>query len=125
MTIPNTPVSYTVTNLNNDTNKDGLLVRSQMDTTNPKNVVRKMSDGEEFLVYQTYVVKRNQVWGRLTNNPGAVQQEYCCLSIANRTFAVPDNFQPHGDVKISLQWIQQVDVWARSQAKPFTGIPPF
>lgn len=109
-------VSYTVTN------KDGLNVRSKMDTKTGA-VLRKMAQGESFLVYQSYPVG-NQVWGRLTSNPGNVSQEYACLTLANKTFAVPDNLQPHG-VSINLQWIQEMDAWARSQAKPFTGSTPF
>ena len=68
-------------------NPDGLNVRSQMSTLNALNIKRKMSNGEGFTVYQTYVQKGNQVWGRVSDNPGNVQQEFVCLSIANREYA--------------------------------------
>ncbi len=71
------------------TNGDGLLVRSQMTTTNPFNVKRKMSNGEGFTVYQVYVQNGSHTWGRVTDNPGSVQQQYVCLSIVGRPpFAV-------------------------------------
>ncbi|MBI3175125.1 MAG: hypothetical protein HYZ25_15470 [Chloroflexi bacterium] len=54
-------------------NPDGLYVRSQMTTLNALNIKRKMSNGEGFTIHQTYVQKGNQVWGRVSDNPGNVQ----------------------------------------------------
>ena len=76
-------ISYTVTN------KDGLLVHSKLDTTSQ--TLRKMANGESFKVYQLYPVNTNQIWGRLTDNPGNVSQEYTCLQIANKEFATLDS----------------------------------
>ena len=106
------------------TNKDGLLVRAQMDTRNPHNIKRKMSNGEGFIVYQTYVKNANQVWGRVSDNPGDVQQEYTCLSIANRTFAkIEISDEELKSYKVNPRWIIAIDLWARS--KGYTDVLPF
>lgn len=93
-------LSYTVTN------KDGLLVHSKLDTTSQ--TLRKMANGESFQVYQLYPVNTNQIWGRLTNNAGALSQEYACLQIANKEFAsldigpISNDFTPD-DIAITVR----------------------
>jgi len=112
--MPNT-LSYTVTN------PEGLFVRAQMNTTNPFNIWRKMSNGESFTIYQTYPIGA-QIWGRLTDNPGNVSQEYACLQIANKQFArleAPPADIPAGGSRV---WMLALDTWARSQG--FNGPPP-
>lgn len=110
-------LTYTVTS------PDGLLVRAQTLTTNPQNILRKMSNGESFVVYQTLIVNRNQKWGRLTNNPGDIKQEYACLSIANKTFAVLDINQLPEDVRINPQWIEEVDRQLRAKGFVINLLP--
>lgn len=112
-----TMLTYTVTN------PDGLQVRAQMITTNPRNFIRKMSNGESFVVYQTHIVSRNQLWGRLTNNPGDVQQEYACLSIANRTFARLDVNQMPENIHINPQWVEEVDRQLRAKGFVINLLP--
>ena len=96
------------------TNKDGLLVRSQTSTLNPLNIKRKMSNGEGFTVYQTIVQNGNQTWGRVSDNPGGLQQEYVCLSIGNREFArLEAPTAPMPGTASLLEWAQAMDAWAR------------
>lgn len=104
------------------TNKYGLLVRAQMDTKQSANIKYKMSNGEGFTVYQTYVRNGNQLWGRISANPGLVEQEYACLQIANREFARAEEYQTLGLLP-NPSWYIQIDAWARS--KGYNGIPPF
>lgn len=71
-------------------NSNGLNVRSQKSTTNPYNFLRSMSYGEGFTVFETYIVKGStglQKWGRISDNPGGISQEYVCLSIGNKEYA--------------------------------------
>lgn len=100
-----------------------LLVRSQMETRSSSNIIRRMSNGEGFTVYQTYVVRGNQLWGRLSDNPGGVEQEYACLQIANKVFAVAEESQPNIRSSPNPMWFIQIDAWARTMG--YTGIPPF
>ena len=104
------------------TGKQGLYVRAQMDTTNAANIKRKMSNGEGFTVYQTYVRNGNQLWGRVSTNPGLVEQEYVCLQIANKEFARAEEVQVFG-IQPNPAFFVQLDAWARS--KGYNGIPPF
>src|SRR5262245_60414528 len=105
------------------TNKDGLLVRSQMNTKNDANIKRKMSANEGFTVYQTYVQNGNETWGRLSNDPGALQQEYTCISIGNRVFAKREEApMPSIPYAISSEWATAIDAWARSNG--FKGPKP-
>lgn len=92
-------------------NRDGLNVRSQMSTTNPKNVLRRMSFGEGFKVYEVYNVKGMsglQVWGRVSDNPGGISQEYVCLSIGNKVYAKTE------DSKAFSSWAHEVDAFLRT-----------
>ncbi len=97
-------------------NGDGLNVRSQMSTTNPKNLLRKMSQNEGFVVLETYNVKGVsglQVWGRVSNNPGGISQEYACLSIGNKVYAKEEI--PSTPVSGQLgTWAHEVDLYLRS-----------
>lgn len=104
-------------------NKLGLYVRAQMETRNPANIKRKMSSGEGFIVYQTYVVNGNQLWGRVSSNPGMLEQEFVCLQIANRVYAVAEESQPVTTERPNPAWILQIDAWARSMG--YKGIPPY
>lgn len=99
-------------------NKDGLNVRSQMSTTNDKNLLRRMSKGEGFEVQQTYNVPGMtglQVWGRLSNNPGGIRQEYVCLQIGNKKYAEEE--KPSVPVYVPIDavdaWRYAVDAWIR------------
>lgn len=104
------------------TSVQGLLVRAQMDTRNAYNIRRKMSNGEGFIVYQTYVRNGNQLWGRLSTNPGGLEQEYSCLMIGNKVFAVAEEIQVIG-LQPNPAFFIQLDQWARSIG--YKGIPPF
>ena len=114
------------------TNKDGLNVRSQMDTTLAKNILRRMGKGEGFEVYETYSIKGKsglQTWGRLSNNPGSVNQEYSCLSIGNVTYAKVEGSTPPSPTPIPppewayIQWAIEVDHFLREQMG-YTGARP-
>lgn len=104
------------------TNKPRINVRAQMDWRNAANIKRKMSNGEGFTVYQTYVINGNELWGRVSDNPGDVQQEYVCISIGNRSFCKADEAQPEMGAPSALFFIQ-LDAWARE--KGYKGVPPF
>ena len=104
-------------------NRDGLLVRSQMSTLNPLNVIRKMSNGEGFTVYQV-IQQGDKTWGRLSSNPGDPRQQYACLSILGRPlFAVPEPvaapLPEAGDVS---EWQKEIDAWARFMG--YAGVRP-
>jgi len=104
------------------TNGEGLYVRSQMTTTNPYNILRKMSANEGFTVYETYNIKGMsglQVWGRVSNNPGGISQEFSCLSIGNKTYAKEES--PQTPIPAN-SWAREIDTWART--KGYTGIAP-
>lgn len=105
------------------TNKPYLYVRSQMTTKNSANVKRKMSNGEGFIVYQTYVQNGSELWGRISSNPGLVEQEYACLQIGNRQFAKADDDQPLLGNQPNVAWFVQMDAWARSMG--YKGVFPF
>ena len=100
-------------------NGGGLYVRAQMDTTNSKNIVRRMSFGEGFVVHETYNVKGMsglQTWGRVSNNPGGISQEYVCLSIGNKVYARQEGAQippviPAGETTR----LDRLEAWARTQ----------
>jgi hypothetical protein len=101
------------------TNGKGLNVRSQMDSTQPKNIVRQMSKGEGFTVYETYQVKGStglQKWGRVSDNPGDRRQEYTCLSIGNNMiFAVQET---SSESETMLERIEKLEAWARTMGYP-------
>jgi hypothetical protein len=104
-------------------NGDGLNVRSQMNTTNSKNLLRRMSNNEGFVVHETYNVQGMsglQVWGRVSDNPGGISQEYVCLQIGNKVYAKEQTSQPTQPV--SNAWQTAIDTWARSQG--YTGPRP-
>jgi hypothetical protein len=104
------------------TNSEGLNVRSQMNTTNSKNLLRRMSPNEGFIIYETYQVKGMsglQTWGRVSNNPGGISQEYVCLSIGNKIYAKAQDAQP---VTQTPAWAYELDAWARTQG--YTGVKP-
>lgn len=95
-------------------NPNGLNVRGTMTTLNTLNIKRKMSNGEGFTVFETYVQAGSQVWGRVSDNPGGLQQEYVCLSIANREYAreqAPTASLP--EAAGLVEWAQALDAWAR------------
>ncbi len=102
------------------TGGQGLNVRSQMDTTNSRNILRKMSKGEGFTVYETYQVKGSsglQTWGRVSENPGDRRQEYACLSIGNNMiFAERESTWPEDLLDMRLN---KLEVWARTKGYPF------
>lgn len=103
------------------TNSEGLNVRSQMSTTNSKNVLRKMGANEGFTVYETYSVKGMsglQTWGRVSNSPGGISQEYVCLQIGNKVYAKAQDISA---TQIPA-WTYEIDTWARSQG--YTGVKP-
>ena len=105
-------------------NNDGLNVRTQMDTTNKNNLLRWMSGSgaEGFVVYEIYQKKGMtglQTWGRISDNPGGILQEYVCLQIGNRVYAKEQTgvSEPGTDL-----WHAAIDAWARS--KGFDGPLP-
>ena len=104
------------------TNSRGLYVRSQTDTTNPYNKLRKMSNGEGFEVYEIYPVKGMtglQIWGRISDNPGGITQEFTCLSIGNKTYAKEETGTTP---PTSSTWAQEIDAWARLNG--YHGVHP-
>lgn len=105
------------------TNSEGLNVRSQMDTTNSRNIQRRMSFGEGFVVLELYNKQGAsglQQWGRVSNNPGGISQEFVCLQIGNKVYAKE---QAQAESIPSLPdtnaWRVAIDAWARS--KGFDG----
>jgi hypothetical protein len=104
------------------TNGEGLNVRSQMSTTNPKNLLRKMSPNEGFTVFETYNVKGIsglQIWGRVSDNPGGISQEYVCLSIGNKVYAKKEETP---NAPENLHWAHEVDSFLRTLG--YTGSMP-
>lgn len=93
------------------TNADGLLTHSQMSTISATR--RKMSNGEGFTVYQTKLMNGNQTWGRLSEDPGGLQQEYVCLQIGNREFAKKQPLSEPIPSTTLLEWAQSADTWMR------------
>jgi hypothetical protein len=106
------------------TNPPGLQRRSQMSTVNPFNIKGKLSNGEGFDVYEVYTIKANQKWGRITDNPGDVQQEYVCLSIGNKTFAREELAGTGNTAQVTLAWCMAVDRFLRDKLG-YTGPSPF
>ncbi|MBI5297959.1 MAG: hypothetical protein HY869_20985 [Chloroflexi bacterium] len=111
-------------------NPDGLNVRSQMSTLNVLNIKRKMSNGEGFTVFEVYTQNGNQKWGRVSDNPGGLQQEFVCLSIGNREYARAEAPAPSAPIgapppnagsaphleegfRRLMDWARAVDAWAR------------
>ena len=103
-------------------NPAGLLVRAQMDTTNSTNILRKMSNGEGFTVFQLINQPNGYVWGRLSDDPGNLQQQYACISILGRTaFAVPE-LPSIFPIPINSQWGFEADAFLRT--KGYMGVKP-
>jgi hypothetical protein len=101
-----------------------------MTTLNVLNIKRKMSNGEGFTVFEVYMQGGSQKWGRVSDNPGGLQQEFVCLSIGNREYAraeapsappppaaPPPNAgsAPHlgEEFRRLMEWARAVDAWAR------------
>src|SRR5574343_1129070 len=96
-------------------NPGGLFVRSQMDTTNPANRLRSMSNGEGFIVYDTYTQKGTtglETWARISNNGGGLLQEYTCLSIGNRVYALPQAMPAQPAPATPIDVIRDIVAWA-------------
>ena len=92
-----------------------LNVRAQMTTMNPYNILRKMSSGEGFIVYETYQVKGMsglQLWGRIAENPGGITQEYVCLQIGNKVYAKEES-KPI-ETTTPANWQIEVDTFLRT-----------
>jgi len=117
------PANYLVVN------KEGLNVRAQTNTQSTKNILRWMSNGEGFHVYQIIKVKGStgiQEWGRITDNPGGLTQEYVCLGIGNRRYALPSLHNPiptpDPDDNQIMNWVRDVDGYLRTLG--YTGALP-
>lgn len=108
------PTPYTVKN-------KVLNVRAQPITTNNNNILRTMSRGEGFIVYEYITLKGAtgmQRWGRISRNVGEKTQEFVCLEIGNTIYAQEAPSIPATDVPpaIPLQlwkWIIDVDAHLR------------
>jgi hypothetical protein len=94
------------------TNNEGLKVRRKPDV-NTGAVVRVMSNGEIFHVNDVFVLGL-KVWARLTEGDGA-EQEYACLAIGSREFAVLHDPNPEPGGEGIFGWPTAIDAWARSQ----------
>lgn len=106
-------------------NPSGLNVRSKPDTATGQ-VVRHMTNGEGFTANDVFT-QGNQTWARVSRGEG-VQQEYCCIAIANKVFCreqvtgqvdIANGQTAPGQLLTPFDRLEKLEAWART--KGYTG----
>ena len=93
------------------TNTEGLKVRSKPDT-NTGTTIRVMTNGEVFRAADVFF-QGLRTWARLTSGAGSMQ-EYACIGIGDRKFAVLSGIEPEPLPATEGGWATGLDAWARS-----------